>query len=106
MTTDMIVKLCALLIPILVPLVLRGVKAAIPRMPTWVVPVLAPVIGAISAGLGSVTTGVSDPGTAMMVGSVLGLAGSGVREIGDQGAKAVVATSEGKPLPRVDDEKK
>ena len=77
---ETISKLAALLIPVLVPFLIAGIKALIPKLPTWILPILAPILGALSAAV----SGVADPGT----GAVLGLAGIGVREVADQTRKA------------------
>lgn len=106
MTTAMIVQLAMLILPFVTPLVLRGVKALVPKMPTWVIPIAAPIVGAVATGLTAVATGVPDPGLAIAAGGAGGLMGVGVREIADQGAKAVVAVQTGKDVPRADDEKK
>src|SRR5881398_3050631 len=78
--SETIGKLAALLIPVLVPFLIAGIKALIPKLPTWILPILAPILGALSAAV----SGVADPGT----GAVLGLAGIGVREVADQTRKA------------------
>ena len=81
MDTASAVTLAQLLIPIVVPLVLAGLKRLAPSLPSWLLPVLAPFLGALSAGL----SGVTDVGT----GAVLGAAGVGLREVVDQSRKAI-----------------
>ena len=81
MDTASAVTLAQLLIPIVVPLVLAGLKRLAPSLPSLLLPVLAPFLGALSAGL----TVVTDLGT----GAVLGAAGVGVREVVDQSRKAI-----------------
>ena len=80
METAAAIQLAQLLIPIVVPLLIAGIKKLAPKMPSWALPILAPVLGALSAGL----SGVADPTT----GAVLGSAGVGAREIVDQVRKA------------------
>lgn len=74
------------LIPLLVPVVLAGVKGVTSRFPKWLLPVLAPVIGGLLdaglAALGMVSVG-------PVWGAVLGAAGVAVREIVDQIKKAL-----------------
>lgn len=74
------------LIPILVPILLAALKAALPNMPKWLIPILAPVVGAASAtaaahGLDDASVSTIDPA---VFGAILGSAGVGVREIVDQ----------------------
>lgn len=82
-------ELARLLIPIVTPLLVSGIRygvgALVGRLPKVWLPVLAPVIGGTIAGL----TGATDPAT----GAVLGLAGVGAREIVDQGVKAMKGTA-------------
>jgi len=79
---DTIGKLAALLIPIFIPVLIAGLKQILPKLPSWILPILAPILGALSATV----SGVTDPGT----GAVLGLAGVGLREAVDQTKKAAV----------------
>lgn len=78
------------IIPLIVPIVIAGVKALLPRVPVWVLPVLAPLLGAaldiLSYYAGLVAA--SSP----LLGAVLGGAGVAVREIQDQVRKTLVGS--------------
>ncbi len=69
------------LTPVIVPLVLAGMKKAIPIMPTWLIPVLAPFLGMAVDLLNSLATAHS---SSLLTAALLGLAGVGVREVKDQ----------------------
>jgi hypothetical protein len=66
------------LTPIIVPLVITGVKKIAPSIPTWLIPVLAPILGMI---LDIINTAATNNSSNLLVGALLGLAGVGVREI-------------------------
>jgi len=68
-------------IVVLVPAIIAGVKLLLPRLPRWVLPLLAPLIGVALDQLGRMTLGTDSNGWLAMV---LGGAGTGLREIGDQ----------------------
>lgn len=69
------------LIPVLVPLLVALGKWALPKVPLWVLPILAPALGALVDYLTALATGAAaNP----VLGAVLGSAGVGVREIFDQ----------------------
>jgi hypothetical protein len=69
------------LIPVLVPMLIAVVKGLVPNVPVWLLPILAPILGAGADILLHFSTGgQSDPS----VGAALGMAGVGVREIVDQ----------------------
>jgi len=70
-----------LLIPVLVPLLVAIGKWAVPRMPAWILPIVAPALGALIDFLSAWATGAAaNP----VVGALLGSAGVGIREIVDQ----------------------
>jgi hypothetical protein len=71
----------AMLLALGVPLLLAALKAAVPRLPGWSLPILAPVFGALGDYLLQ-KAGVSNLGPEW--GAVLGAAGVGVRELKDQ----------------------
>ena len=74
-------KLLLLVIPLVVPIVVAVGKFLIPKIPAWILPILAPAIGALIDFLGSLVTGhEANPITA----AVLGSAGVGLRELYDQ----------------------
>jgi len=85
MDTTLILQLAQLLIPILVPLEIAAVKKLAPMLPSWLLPILAPILGGFQAGI----TGISSVGA----GAVLGLAGVGVREAVDQGKRLVTPST-------------
>lgn len=67
--------------PIIVPLVLAGVKWILPKIPTWMIPVLAPVLGGL---VGIISNAALSAQGNLMVAVALGMAGVGLREIIDQ----------------------
>lgn len=67
--------------PIIVPIVIAGIKYLKPKIPTWLLPVLAGPLGALVEYINHLATGSS---TSMVVAVLLGLAGVGVREVVDQ----------------------
>jgi hypothetical protein len=76
----------ALLITVLVPLLIAVAKKLFPQIPSAALPVFAPVLGAVLE-LGLSRLGLDGGGT--LTGAVAGGAGVGVREMYDQGCKAV-----------------
>lgn len=80
-TTSAGVGLLITLIPLLVPLVIAIFKYFLPDVPTVVLPILAPIIGALIDFVASKATGAaSNP----LLSAALGSAGVGLREIYDQ----------------------
>lgn len=76
-------QLLLALIPVLVPLIIAGVKKAISEVPPqfkYLLPLCAPVLGAI---LNQLTQYAGAHPSNIAVGAALGLAGVGVREIID-----------------------
>ena len=74
-------NLATLFIPIAVPLIIAGLKWATTKIPSKLLPILAPIIGALlDVGLAVATGHAANP----VVGAILGSAGVGVREIKDQ----------------------
>ena len=70
-----------LLIPVLVPLLIAGLKLGLGFLPTWILPLLAPILGgALDAGIAWATGHASNP----IAGAILGSAGVGLREAIDQ----------------------
>ena len=70
-----------LLIPVIVPLVIAGLQLGITRLPGWLLPILAPILGGvIDAGLAWATGQTANP----LFGAILGSAGVGLRELKDQ----------------------
>lgn len=67
--------------PIVVPLIIAGVKWVLPKIPTWLIPMLAPVLGGL---MGVITNAATAANGNLWVAAALGLAGVGVREIVDQ----------------------
>jgi hypothetical protein len=69
------------LIPVLVPVLIAGLKLAVSVIPGWLLPIIAPVLGGLAdAGLAYVSGGTASP----MLGMILGSAGVGIREIVNQ----------------------
>lgn len=74
-----------LLIPIVVPILLAALKFAFSALPSWLIPILAPVLG----GLGDAAIAfASGTPSNLVLGAALGSAGVGVRELVDQVKKA------------------
>lgn len=69
------------LTPIIVPLVLAGFKKVTPSAPSWLIPLLAPVIGIAIDYVNHFATGHT---TNVLLATVLGAAGVGLREVKDQ----------------------
>lgn len=74
-----------MLIPVLVPLMIAAGKVLVPRIPGWLLPILAPVLGGIvDAAAAYASGGTANPVLSMALGS----AGVGLREIVDQMRRA------------------
>jgi hypothetical protein len=73
---------------LLVPAAIAGLKLALgeDKIPKWILPILAPVLGLVSGWLASLAGANTDP----LVGAVAGAAGVGLREVIDQASKRVV----------------
>ncbi len=71
-----------LLVPIIVPVVLGLLKIFLPKFPGWLLPILAPLLGAAADFAMSQSFG---QGT--LLGAILGSAGVGLRELADQAQK-------------------
>jgi hypothetical protein len=69
------------LIPVIVPLIIALGKWAVPKVPAWILPILAPALGALVDFLSSWATGST---ASPALGAILGSAGVGVRELLDQ----------------------
>ncbi len=74
-------QLVLALIPVVVPMVIAGLKALAPRVPKRLLPILAPILGGmIDAGAAYLQGGAPNP----VLAAALGSAGVGLREILDQ----------------------
>lgn len=83
------------LIAVLVPIVVFGIKRALPKVPKWALPMLAAILGpAIDQGIAWAAS-VEAHG---ILAIALGLAGVGLREIGNQGGKAIKDSMSGPTL--------
>jgi hypothetical protein len=69
------------LIPLLVPMLVAAAKTAISKLPTWTLPILSAVLGAVINWVSGLAGG---PTTTLINGALLGAAGTGIREIFDQ----------------------
>lgn len=74
-----------LLIPVVTPLIIAGVKWLVPKIPTPWLPVLAPMLGASLDVIAHFAAGTT---LTVWLGALLGLCGVGVRELCDQIRKA------------------
>lgn len=79
--TGSLQNLLMLLIPVLVPLVIAIGKFFVPKVPGWILPIVAPALGAL---IDYINTLVSGTNASPLIGALLGSAGVGVREIYDQ----------------------
>jgi hypothetical protein len=78
--TEAILKIVALLIPMIAPLITAGLKKIVPKLPKLAIVILQPLLGILISLITPV-----DPET----GAVLGMAGIGVREVVDQAKKTI-----------------
>lgn len=70
-----------MLTPIIVPLVIAGMKQILPKIPSVFLPIIAPILGVVIALISAAATAHSSN---LYLAAVLGLAGVGVREVKDQ----------------------
>lgn len=75
------------LVTAIVPLVLAGVRSAVVRIPSWVIPIAAPFLGA-ALDVGLHYSGVYSSSQPLAA-AFFGMAGVGLREIVDQLKKSV-----------------
>jgi hypothetical protein len=87
MDTDLLV----LLVPAITPLIILGVKLLWVRVPSIVLPYIAPLIGAALTMLGNATTTMD---VSPILGLFFGAAGVGLREMLDQTKQRINATKE------------
>ena len=80
------VELVGAMIPVLVPMLIALYKVVLPKIPTWSLPLMAPVIGLL---LNAVLTYANGAGVNPWVALALGASGTGLREIQNQLAKVV-----------------
>ncbi len=66
------------LTPLIVPLLLAGVKKFAPELPTWVLPIIAPVLGFL---IGLINNLISAHADNLWMAAGLGLLGVAVREV-------------------------
>lgn len=83
-TNDQGLPAPALLIAVVVPLLIAGLKKLFPKIPGALLPVLAPVLGGI---IEAIITSLGHDAGGVVTGAVAGAAGTGVREIVDQNRK-------------------
>lgn len=82
MTADQIIQFAT---PVIVPLILAGVKSVLPKLPSWTIPILAPVLG---IAVDIVNSAATSHASNLWAAAALGLAGVGIREVKDQIAPA------------------
>lgn len=68
-----------LLIPVVVPIIIAGIKLVVPQLSPWKLPLLAPILGALADYLAS-----GNLGATTVAGAIAGSAGVGLREVVDQ----------------------
>jgi hypothetical protein len=81
---DLIRQLVVVVIPVLTPMIIAGVRRAASAIPPNILPILAPVIGVVLSALGNALNIPGLEGANLIEGAVLGSAGVGVREIANQ----------------------
>lgn len=69
------------LTPVIVPLVIAGLKKLVPKIPVFILPIVAPLLGIAIDYVNTLATAHSSN---FLAAAALGLAGVGVREIKDQ----------------------
>ena len=74
----------ALLPTFLTPVLIAGVRQLVPKIPGWLLPILAPLLG---AGLDILNYYATGNHVGLVAGAVLGSAGVGLREAVDQAKK-------------------
>jgi hypothetical protein len=79
------------LIPLAVPVLIALLKTAAPKIPSYLLPIIAPLLGS-GADIALHYAGVSTLGP--LWGAVLGSAGVGLRELQDQLKQVVLPTSD------------
>lgn len=67
--------------PIIVPIVIEAVKFISPKIPSWIIPILAPILGGL---VGILSNAALQANGNLFVAVALGMAGVGLREIVDQ----------------------
>jgi hypothetical protein len=80
-TRDQVANLITILTPVVVPLLVAGVKQLSDRVPKLALPVLAIILGAVADTVNYYATG---GGVGIGWGAILGAAGVGLREVVDQ----------------------
>ena len=78
---DQLSQYLTMIIPLVVPLLITGLKKFLPNVPGWALPILAPGLGALADWILQLS-GVQTGGT--IKGMLLGSAGVGLRELVDQ----------------------
>lgn len=78
----------ALLTPVVVPLIIAGMKLLMPKIPSWILPLIAPVLGVL---INIIDQAVTSHAGNIWLAAALGLAGVGVREVVDQTKQTVTA---------------
>jgi hypothetical protein len=81
---DLLRQLVVVIIPVLTPLIVTGIKKVTAAIPTNILPIVAPVIGVILGALGNALNIPGLEGVGIGEAAALGAAGVGVREIVDQ----------------------
>lgn len=69
------------LTPVIIPLLIAGMKKLKPNIPTWFIPILAPLLGTLTGYIATIA--LHNTGN-LWLSAALGLAGVGVREVVDQ----------------------
>lgn len=87
---DLVRQLVVVVIPVLTPLIIAGVKKVTGVIPSAALPIIAPILGVVLSAVGNALNIPGLEGAGIVEGAVLGSAGVGVREVVDQGKKKVV----------------
>jgi len=79
---ELITQLGPLLLAVVVPIIIAGVKKVVPLIPGWLIPIIAPAVGYLANLISGLLGGVKTDSA--FAAALLGLAGVGIREIFDQ----------------------
>jgi hypothetical protein len=86
---DQLSQYLVMIIPLVVPMLIAFLKTKLPTVPSWALPLLAPVLGSL-ADVVLQASGVHTGGA--LKGALLGSAGVGLRELANQVSQAMPKT--------------
>lgn len=95
--TQFINQVSPLLITVVVPMIVLALKKALPNVPTFLLPIAAPFLGALGDLVVNTVSGWSPAGGSVAMAAVAGALGVFLRETFDQSRKALAAHAASKP---------